>query len=358
LTLDHGSPQSGLTTEITNFALVTSGSVLSITLTNIKPSNHNDDSTKDNFVSVLESLDATGAKLNVWDSDDDNGKVSVSQDYVPSTTAKGSSSNWAHSLTPDNAGVLVGADASIKFKLSETLCIGSVLKIESPLTVKLAAGDIKDSCWSNKLYTSCQATTNSFTLKLGAEVPSGQEIKLYFEQALTLPGDTTATATGFKVKADWEDTSEFVSDTETTRKFTAEAKLPTSAAFTGKGFSMSIKNAGEYSDYTFKFKSSRGYVLKDCFYIDFPAEFDAFVGSAGIWYQVQEPDTYYLNCSSTSLGNVECTVDKHRVTVTGTTAVDSANEIDITIQDVMNPTKMGASNEKIMIAQADESKNY
>jgi len=100
---------------------------------------------------------------------------------------------------------------------------------------------------------------------------------------------------------------------------------------------MDNKTAGEYSNYTFSFKTSVGYTVGDKLEITFPHAFDPFVGNAGQWL-LQETGTYYLDCSSTALGLVWCSVDKWKVTVSGGAAVEAANLIDITIKGVSNPT--------------------
>lgn len=99
---------------------------------------------------------------------------------------------------------------------------------------------------------------------------------------------------------------------------------------------MSNNNAGEMSDYTFTFKSSSGYTIGDTIAITFPHAFDPFVGHASRWL-AQESTTYYLECTSTALSASWCTVDKWTVTIEGSAAVDSGNDIDITIKHVSNP---------------------
>lgn len=50
-----------------------------------------------------------------------------------------------------------------------------------------------------------------------------------------------------------------------------------------------------------------------------------------------ESGTYYLDCSSTALSLVRCTVARGVVMVHGTAAVDANGTVDITLKNVKNP---------------------
>jgi len=49
---------------------------------------------------------------------------------------------------------------------------------------------------------------------------------------------------------------------------------------TTDAFTMDVNNAGEYADYTFKFKTGTGYAVDESIVITFPTVFDPFVGHA------------------------------------------------------------------------------
>jgi len=51
-----------------------------------------------------------------------------------------------------------------------------------------------------------------------------------------------------------------------------------------------------------------------------------------------ESGTYYIDCSSTALSLVRCTVARGVVSVMGSAAVDANGTVDITIHMVKNPT--------------------
>lgn len=79
---------------------------------------------------------------------------------------------------------------------------------------------------------------------------------------------------------------------------------------------MTNNNAGEASDYKFEFKTDTGYAVGESIVITMPDAFDPFVGHASVWLD-EEPNTYYMSCSSDSLSLSWCTVDKWTVTVWG-----------------------------------------
>lgn len=128
------------------------------------------------------------------------------------------------------------------------------------------------------------------------------------------------------------------------------------ATLSGATFAMSNNNAGECADYTFTFKSSTGFATTDSIEIYFPNAFDPFVGMASAWFE-NEPNSYYLECSSTALSLVWCKVDKWKVTITGSAAVEAANNIDITLKYVANPAK-GTTGQKLIVSIINTSGVY
>lgn len=127
--------------------------------------------------------------------------------------------------------------------------------------------------------------------------------------------------------------------------------VATTGTISGATLTMNVNNAGEYSDLTFTFKNSNGYAVGETIDIIFPSVFDPFVGSASQWFG-QESGSYYLNCESASIGLAWCTVDKWKVTIAGSVAVEAASNIDITIKYVALPAT-GVTTEKVMLAVRD-----
>lgn len=115
---------------------------------------------------------------------------------------------------------------------------------------------------------------------------------------------------------------------------------------------MTVDNAGEYSDLTFTFKTDTGYTVGEYIEITFPHVFDPFIGKASQWF-AQESGSYYLHCESSSMSLSWCTVDKWKVSVWGSAAVDAASNIDITLKYVALPNNVGTTTDKIMLAVRD-----
>lgn len=205
-------------------------------------------------------------------------------------------------------------------------------------------------------YRKCETLSDgAVQLTLDADI-NAQYIELYIEKTITLPTTTTESTSGWSVKASWHSNTDYIADTTTTAslKFTPGAAL--SESFSGQAFSQSIKNAGEMADYEFKFKSSIGYTVGQTFTVDFPEDFDPFVGNAAKWFANE--NNYYLECSSSAMTYVWCTVDKRRVTVSGSAAVDKLIEIDFTIKTVCNPPKVSGTTTKLILAQLDSAGVY
>lgn len=117
---------------------------------------------------------------------------------------------------------------------------------------------------------------------------------------------------------------------------------------------MDVNNAGEYSNFTFTFKTNTGYTaatataVAETIEITFPHVFDPFVGMASTWFE-NESTSYYLDCTSTSMVLAWCTVDRWKVTISGTNSVDAASNIDITIKHVALPAAQ-VTTEKLQLA--------
>lgn len=173
------------------------------------------------------------------------------------------------------------------------------------------------------MYTECMTdSSGKVQLTIGQDIPSLNQIELYIEQGYQLPTDTTTSSTLWGIDATWKNIP-IVQDTDTdvtTKKFTP-APVISGASLSGT-LERSNKNAGEYASYTFKFKSTIEYTAGDNIVINFPREFDPFIGHAGVFLS-QESTTYYLDCSSIKLTFSWCMVDKHKVTVSGSTTVEA-----------------------------------
>lgn len=273
------------------------------------------------------------------------------------TPTNGSSLDWVTSFIPNNASAGT-ADAHLKFKVDMPLPKGTTVTIDFPANLANvhSSGHINNSCWSTVRYQSCQINSGNLQIVTDENVSSSSEIELYVNKGFTLPTVVTASTDVFKVIATYGGLT-IVSDAATivaSKQFTATTAI--AGTITVPSVTMSNNNAGEFADYTFKFKASTGYTVGDKIVIYFPNAFDPFVGMAGTWLD-NESSTYYLECSSTALGLSWCSVDKWKVTIMGSSAVAAENEIDITLNHVANPAE-GTTSEKLMVAVVNASGVY
>lgn len=236
---------------------------------------------------------------------------------------------------------------------------GSIIAIDLPdnLTNSLSSSsDISEYCWSKTTYVTCRTNSSGeIELTTAVDVSSGTLIEIYVEDFFTT--GTAAGSTGFDIKADWQSIN-LVLDTTTysnDQKFTPGSSL-SGATFSVPVVSMSATNEASMSDVTIQFKVTTGVLATDHLKIQFPREFDPFVGDASIMLS-EESSTYYLECSSTSLGLCWCTVDKHTVTVMPSTAVEASGLVDITIKNVSNPIA-GTTSNKLRVAVVGSDNAY
>jgi hypothetical protein len=253
------------------------------------------------------------------------------------TTTKGTSSNWTHSIMPNNISQ-TNVNGTFKFKLTNAIPKGTEVTIAYPtgVTQSIAGTDLSDYVWSTVTYSACIVSSNGIKLTTAEDVASGAFIELFIDEGFDTPSTTTQSTNGFDVTASWN-TLAIIDDLTQTE----ESKFTAVAAFSGTISSPTIAvdtlTVGESAAYTFSFVSSDGYTVGDMFKITFPREYDLFVGDAGEWFS-EEANVYYMDCSSTALGACWCTVDKRVVTVSGSVDVAATGTIDITIAGVHNPS--------------------
>jgi hypothetical protein len=107
-------------------------------------------------------------------------------------------------------------------------------------------------------------------------------------------------------------------------------------AATSSSLSFDPKTAGEWSTFTFTFKSSQAHTATDKFVIVFPDEFDAYIGMSMNKFS-NEPTTYYIDCSSSALGTFWCMVDHWELWIMGSSDVVANTDISITV--IMSATQ-------------------
>jgi hypothetical protein len=204
----------------------------------------------------------------------------------------------------------------------------------------ISGNDLKDYCWSNQQYSKCESVgASSIKLTTAVDITSSTSIEVWIDDGFSTGSTATISTTGFDIAATWQGIS-IIDDPDTASSYSAASQFTPTAAVAGSitddSYSIEVNNLGASSDYTFSFKVTGGYTVGDSIMIKFPREFDLFVGDAGQWF-TEEPDVYYMNCSSTAMGASWCKVSKRVVTVTGSVAVEETNAIDITLNGVCNP---------------------
>lgn len=97
-------------------------------------------------------------------------------------------------------------------------------------------------------------------------------------------------------------------------------------------------HAAEKATYTFSFISDSAVESGDLIWVFFPTDYDQFLGDADNLYSNTEPGTYYLSCSSSSLGSIQCAAN-HRILVISkiTTKVEALSKISISVWYISNP---------------------
>jgi len=321
---------SGQALTFSKFGAVSASTAIDITCTYVLATEATTATVK--LVETLVSYDVAGGNMiNEWV--DNNLVVTIDS----TAQSVGTSSDLTVNAMPDNINA-TSADVHLKFKVSKALPKGTKLSVKFPSNLtKVLSGNIKDSCWSKSMYTGCNMNNSQLELDLGEDVAQSTNIEIYVNKGWSLPSTVTVSSDVFQITAVFStvtiigDAATVVSD----KTFTASAAM--ASTISGNILAMSNNNAGEVADYTFTFKSSTGYAVTESIEIYFPNAFDPFVGMASKWF-MNEPSTYYINCSSTALSLVWCTVDKWKVTIMGSSAVEAANDIDITLKYVMNPT--------------------
>ncbi len=199
-------------------------------------------------------------------------------------------------------------------------------------------------------HKGCNLAGSSLSIILGEDYTGGASVELYLDNGVNNPSDSVQTTAGFKMQSSWDG---IIVDNDTldnnTHKFTASTALSkTITAATGSSLSFDPKTAGEWSTFTFTFKSSQAHTATDKFVIVFPDEFDAYIGMSMNQFD-NEPNTYYIECSSSALGTVWFMVDHWKLWIMESSDVFANTDISITVMHVSNPAAGPTSNSRLDI---------
>jgi len=294
---------------ITGMGLTASGANLKVSCTYM--TGPTTASATTHVVNELSTRDEADNDINTWVTGSTCATNATVNASAAASTVAGVSSDWSHTISPKNIDQSA-ANGTFKFKVNQFLPKGSLITVAFPNNLSNAlssVSDLKNYCWCDQQYTSCTSSSNSIILTTAVDISSSTSIDVWVDDAFTTTSSVTASTTGFDITASWNNIAIIddlgVSGTAytTASLFTPDAAV--AGAVSDDLISVYANNPGESSDYTFSFKVGGGYTVGDSIMIKFPREFDLFVGDAGQWFS-EEPDVYYMMCSSTALGSTWC----------------------------------------------------
>ncbi|CAG9323210.1 unnamed protein product [Blepharisma stoltei] len=249
----------------------------------------------------------------------------------------GTSTSITATAYPNFAGAS-GVDIYLSFSLSKALPAGSLIGINPGFaTWSRSTGDIKDYCWASIDYKSCTIiSTTKLEITTTKDLIAGTTIQIYLDSVLSLPSTVGATSSGWQISTSWQSTT-ITSDPNPGTSFTINAGVSTLIAISSVKIS-DVKNAAEAATYVFSFSSGADVASGDYFVIQFPRNFDPYIGDAINTYSDCLPNTWLLSCNSTALGSVSCASDHWYLLINGISKTSTASTIlDLTVQSVRNP---------------------
>jgi hypothetical protein len=287
------------------------------------------------FVTILSSYTSTGL---VIDSFVPVG-INPSNVIVATALSTGTTTYLAKQTLPQSAGLLA-VDLYLKFSLAHSNPAYGTLTITSPLAWKLTSGDCKNVCYmTGILYNTCSMTGSGLIISLSTAYIAGSALELYCEQATDNPNTQGSTQTGFKVVSSWFGA---VIDTDGSsisaqQLFTTAAPLPValSASTTGT-VTVDPTNKGDSATYVFNFNSILDFIPGQQLWIQFPQEYDYYLGDAEMTFQ-SDPGTYYLPCSCAGLSASTCLVDHRVLVISFDSVVPAGTLVSVIVYNVKNP---------------------
>ena len=247
----------------------------------------------------------------------------------------------ARKTYPSTAGATY-VDLYLKFSLTHALPACGNIAISSPLLFKSTL-DIKNLCFFSPLqYSGCSVSGTTLTLTLAQAYTASSLLELYLDGMVDNPATIAATSTGFQATATWGSANVVIVDSDTgpvqsTQTYAASAVLST--IITGSATSaiaFTPKTSGEVATYVFDFKDTANFAVTDQYWIVFPSSYDYFLGDTWAWFS-NEPNVYYIDCSSAQLGTTWCQVDHNILIVSGSNAIAGSTQIVVTINNIVNP---------------------
>jgi hypothetical protein len=328
---------------VKNFAEVQGESSITLTLTSLVPPDNTTGSSADMpFITSIASYFTIGTKDYLIDTSS-SASVTVSPRNAPDR-----SSIMALTTYPPTASV-TDADLYLKFSLKSSMLKGAVLELTSPLPFKVNAENALNQVRLQPLkYSAVEVSGQTLRLTLAEDYPADKVLELFVERALDNPPTTDAT-TAFTFKTSWGEATTIDSDLDfpilPSQQFTPTSEPKSTLVSSGVSFSPTTST--ESATYEFSLKSSVSIAKGDQIWIQFPTQFDPFIGN--FWAKVTEGvTTYYINCSSPQLQASMCKVAHNFVMLSSGLDVPANTEFKVTVNDVKNASPFETSQFRVL----------
>ena len=340
------SYSSGVYT-ITGFAAVNAITEITIVLPNLIPPQYVDASAIDFLISITTYQDSSA--LNEIDAI--LGTATTGDDItITSNTATAGRSSIQDFITiPMNAGLPSAVDLYLKFSFNYGIPAGGSFDLTlANLVWQYSSGDLSDYCWLNgNYYITCELSGSTLTVYLAEDYSANDELEMYIEGGVKNPANTTPVTGAISFAAHYGSLTIFTDAAATS--FTATSAA---AVITEPEISADPTNIGEVADYSLSFKSPVDFAEDDSIWIQFPDDYDFFLGGAEEMFQ-EEEGSHYIDCASAAFGDIWCTVDRRIVVVSGAGAVVAGAAIDVELYGIMNPSMLSTTTGNFMVYHYD-----
>ncbi|CAG9322322.1 unnamed protein product [Blepharisma stoltei] len=243
-----------------------------------------------------------------------------------------------YEFIPNNVGISK-VDLYMKFGLTKALPAGSMIVIAADFaSYILANGNIQDNCWSNIDYVNCEISSGIIQLYTSSSIPAYTTMTFYFDNIFDFtsqtPGDT---ALGFSVTSSWNGVT-ITEDASNTNIVTIGASV--ADTFTVLGISADNPTIGDMTNFRFIFATSADVNPGDNILIKFDRVFNPWIAEPAELDITDRNDQnfYHVDCSSDTLGSIQCTAGHWYLNVTGVTnTINAGTLFYLSIKNVLTP---------------------
>lgn len=325
---------TGQVITITDFASLTSGTIVVVSIANvIAPA-----TTSDNVIfSSIYVFTSTGNKMVEYD-----GTVTCTLTGASST---GISYFSQVEIIPNGVG-LTASVLKLGFSLGHSLPRTGVININSATGVWKKTGTVSSDCWSSLEFSSCEIVDNVLIITTTEDYTAGDTISLILDSLFASPSTSGSTTGGFTVTTTFNGITidaDSSSAPSSLQKLTVNS-LPSATVTQNSTIEIYPSTIGELASYAFVLSSSAIVSLSYSIVFTFPKTFDPYLGSGLEKYPNGDPENYYIQCASDTIGleNIICKVDHWMVKVSGiSTNIAIGTWMNITLYDIKNPTTIG-----------------